>query len=208
MIKFRNFQNTDATYLAELIARTWNYNELTNEKVAIQMANVFMYSCLANQTFTRVAQENGQILGVIMGKKIKDFKPTSNYSMKLFSSIIKLLASKEGRIVAKTFSSIMRIDQLLLNKANNTYEGELAFFAVDPAHQGRGVGNNLFRSFDEYCKQESIDNFYLFTDTSCNYQFYEHRGMQRVQTIEHNFKTNKIDVSMQFYIYDNKKQQS
>ena len=36
-------------------------------------------------------------------------------------------------------------------------------------------------------KQEKLKEFYLFTDTSCNYGFYEHQGMKRRLEKKHVF---------------------
>ena len=50
-------------------------------------------------------------------------------------------------------------------------------------------------------KEQNIQQFYLFTDTSCNYGFYEHQGMRR----EHE-KSLTMDIAnqkqvMKFFIY-------
>lgn len=37
----------------------------------------------------------------------------------------------------------------------------------------------LFQTVIDYMKSQDISNFYLFTDTSCNYPFYEHMGLTR-----------------------------
>lgn len=35
----------------------------------------------------------------------------------------------------------------------------------------------MFSNMLEYMKSQNIKDFYLYTDTSCNYGFYEHQGM-------------------------------
>ena len=37
----------------------------------------------------------------------------------------------------------------------------------------------MFCNMLEYMKLQNINDFYLFTDTTCNYGFYEHQGMNR-----------------------------
>ena len=53
--------------------------------------------------------------------------------------------------------------------------------------------------------ENEIDSFYLFTDTSCNYGFYESRGLLR--RIEHTKEVfvNGEKAPMTFFIYDNLK---
>ena len=74
--------------------------------------------------------------------------------------------------------------------------------AVSSECRGKGIGKMLFQSALEYMKQEKLDNFYLFTDTSCNYGFYEHQGMERCVEKEHIFNIKGQRASMKFFIYE------
>ena len=56
----------------------------------------------------------------------------------------------------------------------------------------------LFHSVLAYMKSQSISDFYLYTDTSCNFGFYEHQGMVRQQLV--NMKGQKVEL--EFYLYD------
>ena len=72
---------------------------------------------------------------------------------------------------------------------------------IDENYRGLGIGKNLFESLLYYMKEQNIQQFYLFTDTSCNYGFYEHQGMRR----EHE-KSLTMDIAnqkqvMKFFIY-------
>lgn len=53
-------------------------------------------------------------------------------------SVITLFLSKEGRKVSKIFENVNEIDKQLLNACGNSYPAELALFAVDSAHRGKG----------------------------------------------------------------------
>ena len=77
----------------------------------------------------------------------------------------------------------------------------MALFAVDAACRGKGVGKMLFQSALAYMKEQDLDEFYLFTDTSCNYGFYEHQGMTRQQEKEHVFDIKGQRAKMNFFIY-------
>ena len=60
----------------------------------------------------------------------------------------------------------------------------------------------LFQSALNYMKQEKLKEFYLFTDTSCNYGFYEHQGMKRRLEKKHVFNIKGQQAVMNFFIYD------
>lgn len=53
------------------------------------------------------------------------------------------------------------------------------FFVVHPLYRNFGIGNELYNRFYNYTKINKINNFYVFTDTSCNYNFYEKRNMKK-----------------------------
>lgn len=67
----------------------------------------------------------------------------------------------------------------MLDNCSKQYEGELAFFALNEDYRGMGLGRKLFDEAKKYMEKEEIPDFYLFTDTSCNYKFYEHMGLKR-----------------------------
>ena len=83
---------------------------------------------------------------------------------------------QRGRAVSQIFQNVNEIDEQLLRGCKKTYPAELALFAVRSSCQGKGIGKKLFHSALAYLKQQGLDEFYLFTDTSCNYGFYEHQA--------------------------------
>ena len=73
---------------------------------------------------------------------------------------------------------------------------------MDASCRGKGIGKKLFQSAMNYINDEKLKEFYLFTDTSCNYGFYEHQGMVRRCEKEHVFNIEGQTAKMKFFIYD------
>lgn len=69
-------------------------------------------------------------------------------------------------------------NEKLLTKYLEKYtpDGELTFLAKDPNYKFHGIGSLLIKELEKRYPQKEI---YLFTDSDCNYIFYEHRGFQR-----------------------------
>ena len=198
----RAFQKSDRPALENVVRETWKYDRFCSPKTAAKMAKVYLNSCLTNQTFTRVAEIDGEAVGIIMGKDIQAHKCPFSLRMKWLNSIISLYLSKEGREISKIFECIQGIDKELLSACKKDYKGELAFFAISEKCRGKGLGRKLFGSVVAYMRSQDISEFYLFTDTSCNYPFYEHLGLTRRCE-----KKQVIDVKgeigdMTFFIYD------
>ncbi len=201
-IAYRAFRNSDSDALANIIRETWNYDRFCSPKTAARMGKVYLYSCLTGQTYTQVVLVNNIPMGIIMGKNKATHKCPLELRIRLFLSILPLLVSKEGRRVSKIFKGITEVDERLLEDSKKEYPAELAFFAVSAKCRGKGIGKILFESLLSYMKGENIHEFYLFTDVSCNYQFYEHQGMSRRCQKAHTLDVGTEKNEMNFFLYD------
>ena len=177
-ITFRPFRREDAANLEDIIRKTWKYDCFCSPKTAKRLARVYLANCCSNQTFTQVAVKDGRTVGVIMGRN-KDKRPSKHFALRRLWSLLALLSSREDRMAAKAFSHVDGVDQALLAEQKKDFQGELAFFVLSEDCRGTGIGKALFGRLLDYMKSQDIDNFYLYTDSSCNYGFYEHQGMVR-----------------------------
>lgn len=201
-IKLRKYQPNDFKSLENIIRKTWNYDQFSSPQVSQKLAKVFLRSCLTNYTFSRVAIIDDKPVGIILGKNCSSHKCSLKNRFMQIKAILSLYATKEGRNVSKIFSSVSDIDKQLLKECHKTYPGELALFAIDSSCRGKGIGKLLFQEVLNYFQQQKLNEFYLFTDTSCNYGFYEHQGMKRRHEKEHTFCINQQNKKMNFFIYD------
>lgn len=201
-IIFRKFKEEDSKKIEDIIIEAWNYNELCSPKTAHKMAKVFLSSCLTNQTYTQVALLDNQPIGVIMARNAKTHKCPLKYRIRQVFNIIALYLCKEGRNTSRIFSNVSEIDRELLNKSEKEYEEELAFFAISSKAKGKGIGKKMFSDMLEYMNSQNIKNFYLYTDTTCNYGFYEHQGMTRRNEKSQTFMIKGKPAEMTFFIYD------
>lgn len=203
-IVLREFQKEDTEAVASIISEAWHYTDLCSPKTARKLAMVFLNSCLTNQTYTQAAILNQVPVGIIMAKNEKAHSCPIKYRIRQILSILSLYASGEGRKVSKIFSSVSTIDRQLLSECKSPYQGELSFFAVSAASRGKGVGKMLFQSMTDYMKSQNISDYFLFTDTSCNYGFYEHQGLQRRCEKSTSFTIDDRKRKMTFFLYDNR----
>lgn len=200
-IKFRAYKKEDNKALEDIIRKTWNYDLFCSEGIAKAMAKLYLASCLANQSYTKVALLNDKPVGIIMAKNIESYKINFKNLINQFNAGIKLFSKKEGREVSKVFAGISDLDKKLLEERNKKYQGEIAFFAVNENCRGTGIGKNLFNKAMEYFRRENIKDFYLYTDSTCNYGFYEHQGLKRVGEKVYDVPI-KLQNEMNFYLYE------
>ena len=68
---FRAYQKTDQKAPENVVREAWKYDRFCAPKTAAKLAKVYLNSCLTNQTFTRVAEIDGEPVGIIMGKRFR-----------------------------------------------------------------------------------------------------------------------------------------
>ena len=190
------------TLLEDIIRKTWHYDEFSSPKTASKLARVFLSSCLTNYTFSRVAVDNGVPVGIIFANNKSIHKCPLSLKFQQIRAVISLFLSKEGRNASKIFGNVNGIDKQLLSECGKSYPAELALFAVNSSYRGKGIGKILFQSVLDYMNEQKINEFYLFTDTSCNYGFYEHQGMVKRCEKEHLFDIKGQSAKMIFFIYE------
>lgn len=201
-VKLRELKKQDIPVLEDVIRKTWHYDEFATPKTARKLAKVYLASCLTNQTYTRVAEVNGVPVGLILGKNIEKHHCPLKYRLRQIFALCGLMISKEGRGILNFYKSVNDIDSQLLKQCNKDYKGEIALFALSPEYRGLGIGKKLFQCLLAYMKSQSISDFYLYTDTSCNFGFYEHQGMIRQQQYKHLLNAKEKKVEVEFYLYD------
>lgn len=202
-LTLRTFEKGDTEAAVEIIRRTWHYDRFCNPGTARRLAKIFLLSCLANQTYTGAALQGDRLVGLIMGKDAGKHRTPAGCALKLAAEVVRLFLSAEGRKVMKLFGGVRRIDAELLRESGMEYQGEISFFAVAEEARGSGIGKLLFQHALGYMKRQGVDRFFLFTDTSCSYGFYEHQGLCRRVKKTCVFRADGRKETMEFYIYDN-----
>ena len=129
-IIIRAYRPSDHAALADLVRQTWHYDRFCPPKTAARLAEVYLNSCLTNQTFIRVAEQKGQPVGVILGKHIPAHRCPLGLRLRWLASVAALCAGRAGRAATKPFACVQAVDDQLLAQAPGDYQGELAFFAI------------------------------------------------------------------------------
>ena len=199
-IQFRDIQKSDYPVLEKMIAKTWEYEKYCSPTIANQMATYYLASCLANQTYTCVAENDGVAVGIILGKIEKNFQPTEHDAKQERLALFDLKKTEEGRKMASLYEGFDQLNQRLLANSGYKFDGELALFIVSSDQRGNGIGGRLYNHFIRYTQAAQIEDFYLFTDSGCNVGFYEHQGLQRLGEETYNLQP-YLDEDMTFYVY-------
>ena len=70
-------------------------------------------------------------------------------------------------------------DRDLLEQSGCDPDFELVLFAVSDNARGFGIGSTLMGHAQGYLAAQGASKAFIFTDTDCTWEYYEHRGMRR-----------------------------
>jgi ribosomal protein S18 acetylase RimI-like enzyme len=203
-LEFRPFQEQDREGLEEIVNQTWNYDRFGYApEVSREFSHTDLMSCMSIATFSEVALLNGRPVGFIFGRNDGEWDDNARRASKRLVRGIrrKSFWTGTGRLLNGYRSLYERSNEKLLNGTGKDYQGELVFFAVSPEARGMGVGGRLFGDFLSYMKQCKIDTFYVFTDTTCDYSFYDRNGFKRMGEVREKAEFRRGE-EICFFVYE------
>ncbi|WP_449236486.1 GNAT family N-acetyltransferase [Bifidobacterium angulatum] len=193
-VYIRRLRRADYPALVELIRQTWYADQTDGDtgghepadrarrhSVAWRLAAIDAHDCLARTTYAAVVERNGRIIGVILGSvpaKVTRMQ-ILRHRWQQASLALPMLANRAGRNGLREQLAILHADRALIQTTGNDYQAEIVLFLVSPEAKGQGVGGRLFAHMLDRFHALGIRQYFLFTDTTCDYGFYEHKGLQR-----------------------------
>lgn len=194
-VYIRRLRRADYPALVELIRQTWYADQTDGDtgghepadrarrhSVAWRLAAIDAHDCLARATHAAVAEQNGRIIGVILGSvpaKVTRMQ-ILRHRWQQASLALPMLANRAGRNGLREQLAILHADRALIQTTGNDYQAEIVLFLVSPEAKGQGVGGRLFAHMLDRFHALGIRQYFLFTDTTCDYGFYEHKGLERM----------------------------
>lgn len=185
-ILYRPFRGRDAKDLAQIIVDTWRFDEgMNSRRQAMHMGCAYLYLCMLQADFTQVAERNGRAVGVILGRTVgRRVRPWVAWKGLYHSACLWL--SGGFRVVKETYRDYDVYQEKLEDLSGvsaGKFQAELALFIVSAQLRGYGVGTELFTRLNAFFEQKNVEHYYLHTDATCSYEFYERHGLQRLAEV-------------------------
>ena len=157
----------------------------------------FWYLEMNRATQILAAYADGKFVGVLLaeiyGEEKKHRVWTERLYVRFVDTIQRLLFKGGAGLYEDTVKA-----QLAHYKKSNKPDGEIIFLAADPYAKIKGVGSALLHALEDKIPGKTL---YLHTDDACTYQFYEHRGFQRVEEQDIVLEMPKGKVPLKCFIY-------
>lgn len=181
-IVYRELQKRDYPAIENLIESSFELDRyLSDEKVLAFMKHAYLQGCLAEQTFCRVAEQDGKVIGVIMGKADNRYQIRRHiqpFAATLWHSLRMEWTARRRRVCTRDYRRLHQIYRDFLKESPARYDGTLSLFAVDEKSRGFGVGTALLNALQAYYEDCGVKKIYLYTDSTCNTWYYERHGFQ------------------------------
>ena len=202
-IIYRKYQQSDFDDMLNITLKTWEYEKYVSKDIARLAAELDLLCYLRESSYIYVAQSDDKVIGFIIARNTQN-DSDSSFDERI-NEIKELLSKrKEGIIIALFRWKMSRINNKLYKKANQKYDAELQFFAIDKKYRNLGLGKELFKMFNNYLTSINAESFYLYTDTTCNYGYYDRYGLAKRETEKFKIPFSKRPIA-EFYLYDNLK---
>lgn len=206
-IIYRQIKESDGEDIKKLINESFGLSGyISNKSVLDSWLNVYLQSCLAEQTFACIAQEDDRVIGVIMGKANSDYKAAAHAKHIFLMGWHTLNMQAKAafhKISTKSNTEMHEIYSQLSKACPQTFDGVLTLFAVSEQSRGKGVGKGLLMRLLDYQRKNKVKNIYLYTDSACNYGFYESQGFKKLGekylTVEREGVPTRLDVYLYGY---------
>lgn len=200
---YRELIKDDYNRVKELICEAFGFDEFIKDpKILDSILTVYLQGCIFDSSFSKVAVKNNQVIGIILGKANNDKKNIRKLhnSFSYLNNIIKLaLCGSENKKLIKEFSKVTSTYKDIIKGKEDSFQGCIQLFIVSKESRGLGVGKSLVASLFEYMKFMNVNSLYLYTDTRCNYGFYDSQNFNRLCEKEINFDA--MDASLNVFLY-------
>jgi ribosomal protein S18 acetylase RimI-like enzyme len=191
--------------MQDTIYETWFKEENENKILAYALAESDLNHTLNRSSFGLIAEVDSQAVGFILAHVQKNEPILRQFQSDPYDILPTLLsASPEEQTDQKTY--YLRENEAnrdMVKSTETDYDAEITLFIVGSNARGLGIGKKLFHEVKTHFETQDVKNYYLFTDDSCNYQFYEKQEMHRAQARPFQ-KTDSLEEStFNFYLYQN-----
>lgn len=201
---YRDLEEKDYNRIKELINEAFGFSDfIKDDKVLEPLLNIYMQNCIMDSSFSQVAVKDNLVVGIILGdfkndkKKLKNFKNTLSLIYNYFKLIF---SSKESKKALKEFSKISNAYKELLDGREAIFQGCIQLFIVCKEYRGLGLGKSLVNNLFKYMMNLNTSKIYLFTDSRCNFKFYDSQNFKRLDSKE--VYINKLKNNLNIFLYE------
>ncbi|WP_124100354.1 GNAT family N-acetyltransferase [Ruminococcus sp. Marseille-P6503] len=197
-IELKALNKKDEKKAIQFAVKGMHFDWYLDNKIALNLyGRYFWYLETSRATQMIAAYADNRFVGVILAEINGEPKLNSSIWRKMY---VKLAEGVQRFFFKDSVGVYDKANKKMYQKYIRTVQpsGEIIFLAADPDCGIKGVGSKLLAELENREKGKII---YLYTDNACTYQFYEHRGFERVgeERIELDMGNRKVPLTCLLY---------
>ncbi|WP_257162184.1 GNAT family N-acetyltransferase [Corynebacterium cystitidis] len=200
-VRIRDYHPADKPFVLQLINEGFNVDSRFRSHQDTFL-DLYLHTAVLRATHFRIALIDDKPVGLLIGRIQGDpVLPGARGKLAaIVGNFFRLLpVFPRERTGLKDWASEQLVAWRLMRRitARNIPVGnEVVLFVVSSQCRGTGVGKALFGEFSEQAEE-----FFLYTDSHCTWQFYEKRGMRRVAEIQRTSPLYSEPVDHYIYVF-------
>ena len=183
-LTWRAFAPGDFERAAELLGRTWlpEFDEPAQRAASqIELAHY-----LAQTTWSLLAERDGEILGVVLlaerGREVTGGAGWAELEARLTRVAEKDEALAEAvRVEMDGVREEAELEREYAAEEPAGADAAVKLLIVSPDAKGLGLGGRLFSAALDHLRETGARGYHLLTDDSCDFGFYEHKGLTQAR---------------------------
>ena len=197
-IKILDIKKQDYRKAIQFAIKGMHFDWYLDSKFLLQAyGRYFWYLEMNRATHIFAAYVDSKFVGVLLAEIYGEKKIHRAWTERLYVKFVDLIQRLFFKGGAGLYDDTVKA-QLAHYLQTNKPDGEIIFLAADPEAKIKGVGSALLNALEEKIQGKTL---YLHTDDACTYQFYEHRGFQRVEQQDIVLEMPKGSVPLKCFIY-------
>lgn len=202
---FRNVKSEDFNKIKTMMEDAWKYQEMFEENFMGEIVvDAFLNEVLHNSSYGQVAEMNGEVVGVIFGR-VSSEKPNLRMLETHMGEQVRdvLTASKEDQeSYINYYETTNRAHKTLMGNKEKEYDSSIELFLVEEKARGYRIGSTLLEGLENYFNQHNAKKVYLYTDTECNYRFYDYKNFNQAEKWMPNISSKGYPEGFTYYLYE------
>lgn len=200
---YRDLVTSDYEIIKELIGEAFGFSDFIKDKELLDVIlSGYLQECILDSSFSKIAQKDGKVIGFILGNAKNDKNHIINSSNPLdidMNSIKSIISNKENRTLLEEFLKIQTTYKEIIKGKEDQFQGCIQLFVVSKESRGLGVGKTLVKYLSDYMKSMNVKSLYLFTDSRCNYGFYDSQNFNKLNEKQVSF--DYVDAKLDIFLY-------
>ena len=197
-MELKEFQNKDMSSVIRFAIRGMHLDLYLKNKLLLDLYGRYFWYLETNRATQIIAAYEGDTLAGVLLAEIYD-KPKKYYS-KWRAAYVKFIDFVQNVFFKESAGLYDNVNKEMFAEYKQTHspDGEIIFLAANPDVKIKGIGTMLLNELENQAKGKEI---YLYTDNACTYQFYEHRGFNKVgeKNVVLDFGENKVPMTCLLY---------